>query len=289
MPCNNGELTWGLLHFQTLWGQIWTHNCCLLWWVIIPFSLAVSVCKDHVAVTGKENPFAVLFEVFEITESISALSVWSHIRLWYRHWALPASILPHAAFLLTFLFLQHSGSLCRLPRALLCPCFCYPTCFSRAQGTIRLATWKTQVERKSWSISLLLLNFHLLYSVLSYCKNSLCCFDVVGIVVQKTGESQGNSTYFSFNLQSKFLKDLQRPVSDFNSEIHTREWESRGQNTEIWIQALKCKETHLSCSVSVLPLVINFTLDLDLVLQGRLLLNKQLEKVDWTITLPYPS
>lgn len=147
---------------------------------------------------------------------------------------------------LAFLFLQHSSSLCRPPRALLCPCLCDPTCLSRAQGRIRLATWETPAERKSWLTSLLLLNFNLLNWVLTYCKGFLCCSDVAGIAVRKTGESQGNSSSFSFNLQDKFLKDLQRSVSDFNSKVHTGKWESRGQNMGIWIQALKCQETHLS-------------------------------------------
>lgn len=74
-------------------------------------------------------------------------------------------------------------------------------------------------ERADGSLSLL--TFNLLNSVLSYCRSFLGCFDVAGIAVQKARESQGNSSYFSFNLQAKFLKDLQRSVSDFHSKLCT--------------------------------------------------------------------
>lgn len=87
----------------------------------------------------------------------------------FSFYPFPCSLAP-----LTFIFLSIQGSRCRPPKALLTLCLCYPTCISRAQRRITPATWKAQVERKSWLVSLLLLNFNNINSVMNYCK-VLCC------------------------------------------------------------------------------------------------------------------
>lgn len=105
----------------------------------------------------------------------------------YRHQALSASILPHAVLLLSHLFAFGPQACCAGSQEL----------FSVPASVISLAS--------------------------PGLREKLGCLDVVGIAVEKTEETQANSSYFSLYLQDKFLKYLQRLVTDFNRKFHTEE------------------------------------------------------------------
>lgn len=113
------------------------------------------------------------FKFFEITES--APSMCSHTKsdrgTGTRHFRLPST--PCSLAPLAFLFLQHSsGSLCRPPEVLLCPCLCHPTCLSGAPGRIRIATRETGREKEPIELSSAK-ELQALNSGLSHCKSSL--------------------------------------------------------------------------------------------------------------------